>query len=227
MLGNLLIENILSQQRWNGKYLLLLVRVHRAERQSQAFRYPQRSHPAEQIQQKQFSLVDGRGQLEIVMQEQVLMSDAHQRRSRTEEEIRKPRQQLIKVDDDIRLTFLDTLSDKTHAFGIFRQLQQVIQQTVGNVGTFVRACRQKIRTGELFDGSLYVAGKEPRQPFRQTLSHQYLRYVIPVSGQQPFHGNSLSQMAPALSLHNKQNFHDDLVLMSVLIKFVSQIEEIQ
>lgn len=40
MLRNLLIENILSQQRWNGKYLLLLVRVHRAERQSQAFRCP-------------------------------------------------------------------------------------------------------------------------------------------------------------------------------------------
>lgn len=136
------------------------------------------------------------------------MADADLRHIGTEKEISQPRQQLIKVNDQLRTGFFYALPDIAHALEVFRKLQQIIRHTPGEIRPLVGMRRQKVRTRKLPDGSMHGTDEESRQTPRLAFSDQHFNHLVPVAFQQLFHCYSLSKMSSALTLNNKQYFHE-------------------
>ena len=77
--------------------------------------------------------------MEVLVQEEVLVSDADLRCPDRVERIGQPRQQLVEVDDHVRTTTDDTLADETHAAQVDGQTCHVVgnaeSQTVALEGS--------------------------------------------------------------------------------------------
>ena len=115
------------------------------------------------------------------MQEKILMANTDLRYRGTEKEISQARQQLIKVDYEIRISFMDTPVNITDATQISRNLHQIICDTAIHADPLIGRRRQKVRTEKAFHRCLYAAVEETRQATGIALSHQYFYYLVPVA----------------------------------------------
>ena len=105
------------------------------------------------------------------MEEEVLMTDANLRDSKTEKGTGNAAQHLVEIDDDVGSALLDILSYQMDTGKIARNQERIVSQGAQEIELAIVLRRQEIRTVENLDRSTYLILEELRNHPVLALAH--------------------------------------------------------